>query len=365
MLTATPNTILNMPPVTSGTALKAQMTGSRVTGYSPYPAPVPDMPMHSRVSIPPGIAGEAAVTPSKRYFGTGGKGGPNRNDIGLFRPQFGGEGVPGEVYAPSSSVKQVTGFRTNERVHYQSICDPQGVPYDHTLSRQQYLFARTGSGPSGLGTDPIYVTVGEMVDSSKALLAINLPTLNFLLASEASAQLPDATARSVLSKYFCAGPVYAEAGTQSNDGVPRLVLGFSRRGPEQTYNVWGNDVQQYTELYLVVKMMDRPEFYCLDPTNSTLDAPVHPDGHALRTRCMQVLPWASKTHGFPSLEDVKYIDNSGNVCYGSVVRVGRVEFTTTSADPRNVMAAPFSTAALIGCQDFNVLFDQPRIHHFG
>lgn len=352
--------------VTAGTAHYGQMTfnggnplaGSQMSGGRI----VPSWAQPSPGGTDPGVVGSGGLNiPAERYYGT------QRQADSAYDGDQGSSGaggnLPAEIAPNGQVISTVMGMRSNERVHGQVHISKACLPYNHMIGRQMLLFMKVGSG-GGIPSAKIGLSPQERAAQDTFPTVVTMPVVNFLAACSAIVGKPDMTPREFLSMWMPYGACISEEGTDTLRAQPGMVLGYSRRGPEQIKNVFGSDIEADTPLLLIVKKVIVPKYYILDPMGGSADYPADSLSRPLKTSALQILPWASSHKLFPSMEDLHYEDDSGTSMYGSVVRIGKIEHRTTPPDYASVLTAPYSTASTIACQDVAVFLDQPRIHHF-
>lgn len=323
-------------------------------GTYSYPYPGGDFPISQGSGIP-------AVY---NYPGTLGQSGPGRNEQGQFAPRYGGEGVLEDVRPPATRVTNTIGMPSNNRVHYQSLANPN-LPYDHDLMRQSLLFHKCGTGTTtDKMMDPVAHTTCEAYSSMQLPMYMTLPMVNFMLASSARADQEPMTARQAIEEFAIAGAVYATMGVTASDHFKHTLIGFGIEGPEQLYNIWGHNIRQETHLYIIVKEIDVPPHYILDCTGGNFDVPRGKNGAPLRSRCIQYIPWADFRKQIPTDEDVAYIDSNGDKRMGAAIHVGRVQFTYVLPSSVHVAAAPFHVPSMIACKPLSVHMTTPEVIYF-
>jgi hypothetical protein len=357
---------LNKPPVTAGSANYAQMS---FNGFSPNSGSqlvgggiIPAWPQPYPQGTDPGIVGPGPFfVPAQRYKGT------QREVDAAYDGDQGTSGASGDLLAeiaPNGQViSQVMGLRSNERVHGQKRISRICLPYDHMLARQMCLVERVGSG-GGIPSADLHLSPQERAANDTWPTVVPVPVVNFLSACMALVGQPDMTPREFCSMWSFLGPCVGEEGTERSRAQGDMVVAYSRRGPELVKNVWGANLEADTPLYYIVKMVDIPDFYLLDPMANQADVPQDFHGGVCKKRALQMIPWASVTKLAPTLDDLIYVDNEGVIRYGSTIRVYKVEHRTVPPNPGHVKLAPFSIASVIGCSDIPVFVDQPIITHY-
>jgi hypothetical protein len=248
------------------------------------------------------------------------------------------------------------------------MVDPLSLPYDDALQRGILVFHRKGTG-SGITSvaDPILSALVQSDASSALPVYLNMPTVNFYLAFEADAAKSDITAYNVCDEFAMMGPMISIMGANGSDGNPSVIGGFGKMGPEHVFNVWGDQLPTMTPLFLLIKMVERPDVYVLDPTGRAYDRP-DIGSTTKKRRCMQIIPWADPLRLIPNENDVKYIDNHGNLCFGAAIRVGSVQHyvgRSQAMGPYSRGECAFNMQRTVQCDKMYMFCETPRVSFFG
>lgn len=362
--------VMGAPALVGGTATPNTAWRTNIAGGVSTIPILEGQAMHANAGTDFPLVGGIS-TPVPRYAGTAGRTGPGRNDFGQFSPKYSGAGgVPGEVVDPNYRTTKTMGFMANQRVHYQHVVNPTALPYDTQIFRQMYVFHKRGTGgPIDAMFDSAYANMGEAWNHSVFPTFLPLPIVNWMLASSAIVGEEEMTPEDVLQEFTAKGVVYSTMGVVGMDNNPRAIIGFSLAGPEEVFNYWGGHIRSETFLYFIIKKVERPNYYVLNPTAQSVDRPLVPEGRTLKRRCFQILPWANCEKQQPTTEDVMYTDDDGNTRYGIAICVGRVQFTNAAtsmeADPfGKEQLAPYSVPAVISNATISMFCTTPEILRF-
>jgi hypothetical protein len=155
-------------------------------------------------------------------------------------------------------------------------------------------------------------------------------------------------------------------GTIDDEGKQRLINMIVHGRVESVYNIFGANIENTSELYLIIKRCPRPkEGYVLDPTTynpvyfngSTYGVSSMGDGvithpfaaPGIRQQALnqavtdadkaeakrdplvrnpwQIVPFfSSSMRDYPGMKDTMGVDDWGNVQYGEIIRIGKVWF---------------------------------------
>ncbi len=184
--------------------------------------------------------------------------------------------------------------------------------------------------------------------------------LTELAPTHAEERMMDAETR--MSTWTLDGAVRNEEGGKDHTGGEdyldpsnEKVLNITTQGQAYVYNIWGNDIQPQTKLWLRVirkPRSDLPEKYVVNANGEAhwakinksqaktifhrdLDSLQDDDDdstHILTANPFQVIPWASARYDRPPPSALRYLDDFGEVNYGKAIYVGRVQHTPRYAN---------------------------------
>ena len=135
------------------------------------------------------------------------------------------------------------------------------------------------------------------------------------------------TAEAVLERYAFDGVVATEEGKEDaqhpHEHAGERVFNMRIRGPENTFNVFGDDIGLGTSAFVVVRKLDitgetfRPRIMSNEPA---MTLPGMPGGRKLFA--WQVSFYANKMHKTPPMSELEYVDENGVKRYGAYRRIG-------------------------------------------
>jgi hypothetical protein len=275
-----------------------------------------------------------------------------------------------KLVLPRQTITQTMGRNTNNRLHTNVDVTIGSMIYDRVVSRFQFVWTKERPiGYSGDSYSP-YTLNGStrLKDVLDPIDIYNLPTANYIAACSASSLSEIPTVQKFLAAWSMVGMIVSDEGAANKDRSRGITFAIGRQGPEETFNIFGNDLWAGTEFGFIVKRMPVPKIYRLDPG---------PDGPADEVKCLdespprpyafQFIPWASGTRDLMP-EDVQYTNPDSEdplrVHYGAFICLGRVEHRNVDANEGLQASAPFCTAAILGCKPVAVLLDTPSIRFF-
>ncbi len=314
-------------------------------GQSPVTAVMqPSRPPGQAVSIPafdmqPGsFPGTMVRVSAKREIATGGTagGGPRANLIDT-------------IETPPSVVNQTLGFPSNNMVNYQRKIAKLFPDIARMMSENQFTFIRCSGLP-----DAARATV-RRATNKRLEEVLTLPALNFLLANSAAYQHLDPVQLSM--EWVPEGVIIFENDSKTQDKSHHVEIVNRVKGPVRAFNIWGNNLDTATPLFFIVKVVEVPDYYVIDPRGNpsylTREKPVAGSRYAL-----QFFPYASSNRPEPPREALEYRHpEDGSKRYGVAIPVGRVEHRTRDTNIGQVRLAHQRLSDMVSCNPFSIFVD--------
>lgn len=286
------------------------------------------------------------------------------------------------ITTPPTIVNQTLGWPSNNTVYYQrkSIKLVDAL-YFRALSNNQFTFIRARPAE---GNPAARAAARRHPDKRLEELA-NLPMLNYILANDPIYQHLDPvrlmrewapegvityengnkitekecyvemTNVRALSRPFGAHVIPANQGPHSRvqRALHRILCGFPR---SLLLQIWGNNLEAGTPLFFIIKVIEVPDSYVIDPKGQETRLTREREDGKKRV-ALQFVPYASSTRPEPPSSALRYHLPDGTMHLGVAVQVGRVEHRTRDANPGNVNAAPVSNVAQINAQPISIFVD--------
>lgn len=279
--------------------------------------------------------------------GTGLPGGPT-----VYQREGGG-GLIGALGKPPTPVTSSFGWWTNNEVNYNFVARVDSENQDRLLSRNMVLFryipplknnerwANLRNGMNGLKLGMHGAIKDDRVD-----VMCSLPLTNYLLrvmVTKIHGREP--VASDIVKLWHCscvASTVEWESKeTQRHSETDAIQIVGRVKGPILAFNVWGSKINAGTPLWFVLKMVECPREYVINPND--MHGRVAYAKHELPKKSFQFIPWADKDLRRPPDSFVDYIDNEGRYQRGMRLLVGHAQYEPSrpndSASHRSVFNA--------------------------
>jgi hypothetical protein len=129
----------------------------------------------------------------------------------------------------------------------------------------------------------------------------------------------------------------------------------------KVFNLWGNEVKESNQLlFFIIKGVDlRTPRYRHNPDARDPDVPQVPagskDDYDFVDNPVQIVPWTDNRKRWPTMDDLRYIDDFGRTKYGVAIPVGTVRMVPPTDDMSFARDAWRDASAMVGLPSITIM----------